>query len=336
MLLEEVLERVLAILKRLDCMRKTAEQALLCTTSFPILTMGSNIALLKKASPNAYGSVRRHARSQFKDKIWFTACHDVFTFLYFIAVPASVVWCIIGLTVDGLRLDGCGLAGWAIRVVAAIGLLYLICTVFVALTSCCWEMRRMAHSPTQGPGATTPVAQSQPPQAGPAKFMQHMIAPGFDEHNGASLSAGEEANKDRGCLCVIFVCSQRRRMRCSVVLRAVLCACVAIGLCVGQQGRTKGYAWTLGRHIGIMFLDNPCVIERPATPIVSVVCPSSRALFWVCLATGILLPGLSWPGCVASISPSAIARDAGCLCWFHRRGSHSATTCKAHAASLQQ
>lgn len=137
--------------------------------------------------------VRRRTRHTFTDKLYYTCCHDVGTFLYLFAAPFTVIWAVLGLARDGL--DGCDESEWGVRLVAAVLLIYLACTIFVAMTSCLWEINRMANElvaeqeEERRQQAGPSVVQGQPVAAhqhhGPAKFVHHMFSPGFVNTPGA-------------------------------------------------------------------------------------------------------------------------------------------------------
>jgi hypothetical protein len=116
--------------------------------------------------------------------VWHIACHEVTTFIYFFAFPASIVWSFIGLAQHDI--GGCGDAERAIRLTAVLALLYLLLHLFVALTSCCWEtMRSRSRGGPQTPSSATAGLVQPEAGAGPSaggKLLQHMFVPGFESH----------------------------------------------------------------------------------------------------------------------------------------------------------
>ena len=112
------------------------------------------------------------------------ACTEFTTFIYFLALPFSIVWSFIGLAQHDI--EGCGMASWTIRLVAVLALLYVVLHLFVALASCCWSLtREQRHTLTDTPSASAQQPLHQPgsnPQAGPGKLLQHMFAPGFENY----------------------------------------------------------------------------------------------------------------------------------------------------------
>ena len=124
------------------------------------------------------------------DRVWHLACRDVGTFVYLLALPASIVWAFIGLAQD--NIDGCGAASWAVQLVGALILVYIVLHLFVALASCCWEFGRNQRPGGHAAGPQVPVAQpTEPPPAhgAPAKFLQHMFVPGFEAKSAPPRAA---------------------------------------------------------------------------------------------------------------------------------------------------
>lgn len=113
----------------------------------------------------------------FRERVWYTTCHDPLTFIYMFMYPFALGWSIAGLTDESDKED-CDDIDSGISGIAAALLVYLLCTVFVAMISCCWEVSRLGRARYEGS-----TDQSSIP---PAQMATHMFVPSFSGKPGMS------------------------------------------------------------------------------------------------------------------------------------------------------
>ena len=116
----------------------------------------------------------------FRQRVWYTACHDPFTFVYMFVFPFSLVWSIAGLAGLGEEdFEGCTDTEGGTWGVSTAMLVYLLCTCFVAMISCCWEVKRLRKARYEG--------QTDQPNIPPAQLATHMFVPNFSGKAGVTL-----------------------------------------------------------------------------------------------------------------------------------------------------
>lgn len=92
--------------------------------------------------------------------------------------PFALGWSIGGLAGDPETQDGCEAVVDGIWGISAALLVYLLCTVFVAMISCCWEVSRLGKARYEGR-----TNQSSIP---PGQLATHMFVPSFSGKPGMS------------------------------------------------------------------------------------------------------------------------------------------------------
>lgn len=125
---------------------------------------------------------RRRPNKSFRQRVWYTACHDPVTFAYLLLAPFAFVWYIIGIGGNAAEMEGCQKHETAVFVISGLGILYLIGTIFVGCTSCCWEAVRLSHRAHHGdesPVAAVGDAGAAGPGGHTGRFMSHVVAPNF-------------------------------------------------------------------------------------------------------------------------------------------------------------
>lgn len=116
-------------------------------------------------------------KPSFRSRVWYTACHDPWTFLYFFVYPFAFVWVTIGVT-DIHKVDGCRVVRSMLWVVSGLMFFYLIGTFAVASVSCCWEASRVRKAHNKDRHAQQQLPASQ--------MATHMFAPHFGSAPGAA------------------------------------------------------------------------------------------------------------------------------------------------------
>lgn len=122
------------------------------------------------------------AHGSFRERIWYTACNDPVTFLYFLVFPFTFVWVTMGLSeVNSSNggISGCRLVSTLLWILSSAMYVYLIGTFVVASISMCWEGKRVrdlkkARKEHEAAGAPT----------APTANLAHLFAPNFGAGHG--------------------------------------------------------------------------------------------------------------------------------------------------------
>lgn len=125
------------------------------------------------------------AKGTFRQRVWYTACNDPITFMYFIIFPFTFIWVTMGLSeVNSFNggIDGCRLVSTLLWILSTATYVYLIGTFLVASVSMCWEGKRVSDLKK----LQKSQQQTTPP---PTANLAHLFAPNFGAGHGAAHHA---------------------------------------------------------------------------------------------------------------------------------------------------
>eukprot|EP00892_Ulva_mutabilis_P010115 jgi/Ulvmu1/7476/UM037_0019.1 len=126
----------------------------------------------------------------FRERVWYTACHEPLTFVYMFVFPFAAGWAIGGLAgFSDDELEGCDSISDTTSGISTALLVYLVCTCFVALISCCWEVKRLGEARYAGH-----TNQSGVP---PGQLATHMFVPNFSGKPGYPVAEVQQPPQDQ-------------------------------------------------------------------------------------------------------------------------------------------